>query len=113
MINNVVLVGRLTKDIELKDLENKSVANFSLAVQRKLKNENGEREADFINCVIWNETAKLLKEYSKKGDLIGVEGRLQTSNYEKEDGTKVYKTEVIVERITFLNSKKEDNKDGE
>lgn len=107
MINKVVLVGRIANDFELKELDKETkVINFSLAVNKGYKNEKGESEADFINCVIWNKIAENMKEYSKKGDLVGVEGRLVTSNYEKDD-VKHYKTEVRVDRIIFLGSKKE------
>lgn len=105
MLNNVILVGRLTKDVELKELENDgAVVRITLAVQRGYKNAEGEKEVDFIEVTCWNETAKLVKEYSKKGDLIGIKGRLQNNNYEKEDGTKVYQTVVIAERVNFLKS---------
>ena len=105
MLNNVILVGRLTKDVELKELDKEgAVARITLAVQRSYKNADGEKEADFIEVTCWNETAKLVKEYSKKGDLIGVKGRLQNNNYEKEDGTKVYQNTVVAEKISFLKS---------
>ena len=105
MLNNVILIGRLTKDVELKELENEgAVARVTLAVQRIFKNKDGEKEADFIEITCWNETAKLLNQYGKKGDLIGVKGRLQNNNYEKEDGTKVYQLTVVAEKVNFLKS---------
>lgn len=105
-MNNVILIGRLTKDLEVKELEGgKKVANFTLAVSRKYKNEEGKVEADFINCVAWNETSERIKEFCKKGDLLGVTGRLTSSSYEKDE-VKHYKTEVIVENISFLTPKK-------
>jgi single-strand DNA-binding protein len=108
MINNVVLTGRLTKDAEIKYFENGSAkAQFTLAVQRKFKSEN-QPEADFINCVVWNKAAEILADYTKKGSLIGVEGRIETRNYENGEGNRVYVTEVVVENFTFLESKKQE-----
>ena len=97
MINNVVLVGRITRDPELRYTpQNQAVATFSLAVNRQFKNANGEREADFINCVIWRQQAENLANWAKKGALIGVTGRIQTRNYENQQGQRVYVTEVVV-----------------
>ena len=105
MINNVVLVGRVTKDIELKVTPTgKSVCSFSLAVNRKFV-QDGERQADFINCQLWGKSAETLEKYGKKGMLIGVEGRLQTRNYINQQGQTVYVTEVVVESFTFLEKK--------
>lgn len=113
MLNNVVLVGRLTADPELKEVgKDGKVVNFSLAVQRTYKNADGEYETDFIQCNVWNNIAENMKEYCKKGDLIGVKGALQSSSYEDKDGNKKYKTDVRVEKVTFLSSKKEENEDG-
>lgn len=113
MLNNVVLVGRLTADPELKEVgKDGKVVNFSLAVQRTYKNADGEYETDFIQCNVWNNIAENMKEYCKKGDLIGVKGTLQSSSYEDKDGNKKYKTDVRVEKVTFLSSKKEENEDG-
>lgn len=106
MINNAVLVGRVTKDIELKQTQaNKSVTQFVLAVNRQFKNANGEREADFINIVAWGKTAELLAQYAHKGSQIGVVGRIQTRNYENQQGQRVYVTEVVAESMTLLDSK--------
>lgn len=106
MINNTVLVGRVTKDIELKQMQaNKSVTQFVLAVNRQFKNANGEREADFINIVAWGKTAELLAQYAHKGSQIGVVGRIQTRNYENQQGQRVYVTEVVAESMTLLDSK--------
>lgn len=107
MINNVSLTGRITKDLE-KHQTNKgtSVVNFTLAVDRRRKNANGDREADFISIQAWGLTADLLSKYCSKGSLIGVEGRIQTRNYENNQGQRVYVTEVVAENITFLDSKK-------
>lgn len=85
MINNVVLVGRLTRDVELRYTpSNQAVATFTLAVNRNFKNQDGEREADFINCVMWRQQAENLANWTKKGALIGVTGRIQTRNYENQ-----------------------------
>lgn len=107
MINNVVLVGRLTKDPELKQTSSGIYfSNFTLAVNRSFKNDNGETEADFINCIVWRNQAENLCKYMKKGSQIGVEGRIQTRSYETEDGMR-YITEVVANSITFLESKTE------
>lgn len=106
MINNAVLVGRVTKDIELKQTQaNKSVTQFVLAVNRQFKNANGEREADFINIVAWGKTAELLAQYAHKGSQIGVVGRIQTRNYENQQGQRVYITEVIADNFQMLESR--------
>ena len=106
-MNKVMLVGRIANDLELKELDKDTkVINFSLAVNRGFKNKDGEKEVDFINCSIWNKIAENMKEYTNKGDLVGVEGRLVTSSYEKDE-VKHYKTEVRVENIIFLGTKKE------
>ncbi|WP_161979882.1 single-stranded DNA-binding protein, partial [Streptococcus sp. S784/96/1] len=100
MINNVVLVGRLTRDVELRYTPgNVAVVTFTLAVNRNRKNQNGEREADFINCVIWNQPAENLANWAKKGALIGITGRIQTRNYENQQGQRVYVTEVVADNF--------------
>ena len=114
MLNNVVLVGRLTSDPELKEVGKEGkVINFTIAVQRSFKNAEGEYDADFINCNVWNQIAENMNEYCHKGDLIGIKGQLQSSSYDDKEGNKRYKTEVRVEKVTFLSSKKETDKDGE
>ena len=106
MINNVTLVGRLTKDVELKYTPaNQAVAQFTLAVNRTFKNANGERESDFINCVIWRKSAENFANFVKKGALIGITGRIQTRNYENAQGQRVYVTEVIAENFQMLESR--------
>lgn len=101
-MNSVTIVGRLTKEPELTELESgKKVLNMLLAVQRQFKNENGEYETDFIDCVLWDGIAINTSEYCKKGDLVGVRGRLATEYYETDDKTHK-KTNVIAEKITFL-----------
>lgn len=106
MINNVVLVGRLTRDPELKyTTSNVAVATFSLAVNRTFKDANGERETDFINCVIWRQQAENLANWAKKGALIGITGRIQTRSYENQQGQRVYVTEVVAENFQMLESR--------
>lgn len=113
-MNTVILIGRLTKEVELRYTEKElPIANFTIAINRDYKNENGEYETDFINCVAFQQSAKLMGEYTHKGDLIGVKGRLQTRNYEDKEGKKHYITEVIAERITFLQAKKEEKNEYE
>ncbi len=103
MMNRVVLVGRLTKDPELRYTPSGvAVATFTLAVNRTFTNQSGEREADFINCVIWRRPAENVANFLKKGSLAGVDGRVQTRNYEGQDGKRVYVTEVVAESVQFL-----------
>ncbi|MDT2687490.1 single-stranded DNA-binding protein [Enterococcus gallinarum] len=110
MINNIVLVGRLTKDPDLKYTGNgTAVATFNLAVNRNFTNQSGEREADFINCVIWRKPAESLANYAKKGVLIGITGRIQTRSYDNQQGQKVYVTEVVADNFQLLESKKADS----
>jgi single-strand DNA-binding protein len=108
MLNRVVLVGRLTKDPELKYTPNGvAVANFTLAVNRPFSNQQGEKEADFINCVVWRKPAENVANYLKKGSLCGVDGRLQTRSYENNQGQRVFVTEVMAESVQFLEPKKD------
>ena len=108
MLNNVVLVGRMTKDAELRYTpNNQAVATFSLAVNRNFKSQNGEREADFINCVIWRQQAENLANWAKKGALIGITGRIQTRSYENQQGQRVYVTEIVAENFQLLESRKD------
>lgn len=110
MLNSVVLVGRLTRDAELRYTpQNQAVATFSLAVNRDFKNQNGEREADFINCVIWRQQAENLANWAKKGALIGITGRIQTRNYENQQGQRVYVTEVVAEKFQLLEFNNQSN----
>ncbi|GAA3721741.1 single-stranded DNA-binding protein [Salinicoccus jeotgali] len=106
MLNRVVLVGRLTKDPELKVSQNNiSVATFTLAVNRPFTNANGERGADFINCVVFRKQAENVNQYLKKGSLAGVDGRLQSRSYENKEGQRVYVTEVVCDSVQFLEPK--------
>ena len=113
MINNVTVVGRLTRAVDLRYTSNGTAyASFTLAVDRDFKNQNGEREADFINCAMWRKPAENLANYTKKGSLIGIEGRIQTRNYDNQQGQRVYVTEVLAEKFSFLESAKTANNDG-
>lgn len=106
MMNSICLVGRLTKDVELRYTpSNVAVAMFTLAVNRTFKNENGDREADFINCVMWRQQAENLANWAKKGALIGITGRIQTRSYDNQQGQRVYVTEVVAEQFQLLESK--------
>ncbi|KAA9014588.1 single-stranded DNA-binding protein [Niallia endozanthoxylica] len=106
MINRVILVGRLTKDPELRYTPSGvAVATFTLAVNRTFSNQQGEREADFINCVVWRKQAENVANFLKKGSLAGVDGRIQTRNYEGQDGKRVYVTEIVAEGVQFLEPK--------
>jgi single-strand DNA-binding protein len=106
LINRVVLVGRLTKDPELKYTPNGvAVATFTLAVNRQFANQQGEREADFLNIVVWRKTAENAANYLKKGSLAGVDGRIQVRTYE-QDGKRQYFTEIIADNVQFLETKK-------
>lgn len=110
-MNQVILVGRLTETPELKiyDDNQKCLSYFNLAITRPYKDENGEYNTDFIRCVVWNSIANNVCDYCKKGDMIGVKGRLQSYNYDDSDGIKKYGFEVIAERITFISPKKCEN----
>ena len=106
MINNVTLVGRLTKDPDLRyTASGTAVATFTLAVNRNFTNQNGNREADFINCVIWRKPAETMATLAKKGSLIGVVGRIQTRTYDNQQGQRVYVTEVVADNFQLLESK--------
>lgn len=110
MINNVVVVGRLTRAVDLRYTSNGTAyASFTLATDRDFKNQNGEKETDFINCVMWRKPAEKLANYTKKGSLIGIEGRIQTRNYDNQQGQRVYITEVLAEKFSFLESAKKDD----
>lgn len=106
MINRAVLVGRLTRDPELRyTASGVAVATFTLAVNRQFTNRQGDREADFINCVIWRKAAENFANFTHKGSLVGVDGRIQTRSYENQQGTRVYVTEVVVDNFSLLESK--------
>jgi single-strand DNA-binding protein len=109
MINKVILVGRITKDPEVKSTQsNIPVVTFTLAVNRQFTDSSGERQADFIQCVVWRKQAENLARFVKKGALLGVEGRIQTRNYESDNGTR-YITEVVCDSVQFLESRSDVN----
>lgn len=106
MLNRVVLTGHFTKDPEVRATPSGlSVVQFTLGVQRQFSRKDGERESDFISCVAWRKIAENIGKYFHKGDLIGVDGRIQTRSYEDKNGQRVYVTEVVVDNFAFLNSK--------
>lgn len=108
MLNQTVIVGRIVRDLEVHETESgNKVAQLTLAVPRSFKNINGEYDTDYIPCVLWKGVAENTAEYCKKGDLVGIKGRIQTRSYEHQDELK-YVTEVIAEKVTFLSSKKTD-----
>lgn len=107
-MNLTVLVGRLTRDPELRMTQSQvAVCSFTLAVDRKFKSASGEREADFIPCVAWRKTAELINQYVQKGHRLGVIGSIQTRSWDKGDGTRGYATEVMVEEIEFLQPREQ------
>ncbi len=110
MLNRVVLVGRLTRDPELKFLgDGTAVANFTLAVNRPFKNGEGKQDADFINCVVWRKPAENVANFLKKGSLAGVDGRVQTRSYDNNEGKRVFVTEVVAESVQFLEPRNSQN----
>ena len=105
-MNKAILIGRLTKDPELRTTPTgRNVCQFAIAVNRTYASASGEREADFINCVVWDKQAENLAKYQKKGNQIAVEGRIQTRNYDDKDGKRVYVTEILASNISFLDAK--------
>ena len=112
-MNKVILIGRLTRDPELRTTTSgTATTSFSIAVDRPFVNQQtGQREADFINCVAWRKQAENISRYCFKGTQVAVEGRIQTRNYDAQDGTKRYVTEVICDNVTFLGSKNSNNND--
>ena len=108
MINNVVLIGRLTRDVELhRTPQDQAVGQFTLAVNRNFKNQDGGYDADFINCVIWRKLAENFASWIKKGNLVAITGHIQTRNYENQQGQRVYVTEVVID--SFRSLEKRDN----
>ena len=105
-MNKAILIGRLTRDPELRTTPTgRNVCQFSIAVNRTYTSANGEREADFINCVVWDKQAENLARYQKKGNQIAVDGRIQTRNYDDNNGRRVYVTEILVNNISFLDAR--------
>ncbi len=114
MINRTVLVGRLTKDPELKYTPSGvPMARFTLAVNRPFSNQQGEKEADFINCIAWRKQAESLSNYMKKGNMVGIEGRIQTGSFEGQDGKRVFTTDVVADSIQFLEARGGNNTQGQ
>lgn len=108
MLNRVALVGRLTKDPELRRTSNgKAVTSFNLAVERNFKSD--DQEADFINCVCWGKIAENTERYCSKGSMVSIDGRIQTRSYDNNQGQRVYVTEVIAESVQFINTRKNEN----
>ena len=108
-MNKAILVGRLTRDPEVKNTTTgKSVASFTLAVDRRFKNKDGQKEADFINIVVWGKQAEFAAQYLSKGSQISLSGRLQVSSYDAQDGNRRYVTEVVADEINFINTGKKD-----
>lgn len=105
MLNQVVLVGRIANEPEIKDTENNRLLNITLAVPRAYKSKDGSYDTDFINCILWKGVAESTAEYCQKGDMVGVKGRLQQSNYEDKDGNKKVQLQVVAEKVTFLSTK--------
>ena len=113
MLNQVVIAGRLTGDPVVEEVEGgKKVSSITVAVPRSYKNVDGTYDTDFIRCTLWGGIAENTGEYCKKGDIVGVKGRIQTSSYETEDGNKKYAMEVVAEKISFLSSKKVGEENG-
>lgn len=111
ILNQTVIVGRIVRDPELRETDNgNKITNITLAVPRSFKNTNGEYETDFISCVLWKGVAENVVEYCKRGDLVGVKGRIQSRNIEEEDSKKQI-LEVVAEKVTFLSSKKKEEAD--
>lgn len=107
-MNNVCLIGRITAEPEMRvTATGVEICGFTLAVNRNFVNADGEREADFINCVAFRNSAKIIADYVSKGNLLGIDGRIQTRNYDDKDGKKVYVTEVIVNQVDLLTPKQD------
>ena len=113
-MNKIILIGRLTKDPEVRSTSTGiTTANFTVAAQRPFKNKNGEQEADFLPCVAFRNSADFISKYFKKGSMICVEGRVQTRNYDAQDGTKRYVTEVVANNVTFVGGKNDSTPSSE
>lgn len=114
MLNRAVLTGRLTKDPEVQYTTNGTpVLSFTLAVDRQFRNKQGDRDADFINCVIWRKSAENFANFTHKGALVGIDGRIQTRNYENNQGQRVYVTEVVVDNFALLEPRRQGNNGGQ
>ena len=108
-MNKVWLSGRMTKDVELRHSQTgTAVAKFNVAVKRNVKNKEGKYDSDFVNCIAYNQLGEMISKYFKKGSRIGLIGRIQSGSYTNQKGDKVYTTDIVVERVEFLNNKKEE-----
>ena len=108
-MNKVILIGRLARDPEMRTTPSGvATTSFTIAVQRNYANAQGDREADFISCVAWRKQAENIAKYCSKGSQVAVEGRIQTRNYDAQDGTKRYVTEIVAEEVEFLSTKSQD-----
>lgn len=107
-MNKVQLLGRICNDLELKQVGENKYTRFSVAVNRRYTKEDGTREADFISCVAWNNSAETIVKYFKKGNQIGIVGRIQTGSFEKENGDKTYTTDIIIEEFDFVEKKSDE-----
>lgn len=112
-INNAVIMGRLTKDIELRKAGDHKVANFTVAVDRNFVDEDGERQADFIRCVAWNGTAEFIEKYFHKGSMIALTGWIQTGSYEDEDGKTVFTTDLVINTVSFTGERADRDEDDD
>jgi single-strand DNA-binding protein len=113
MLNRVILIGRTTKDVDLRrTTSGTAVSTFTLAVENRFVQKDGQNTADFISCVAWNNTAEFLDKYVKKGSLVSIEGRIQTRNYDNKDGNRVYVTEVVAENVRMLGSRNNERTTG-
>jgi single-strand DNA-binding protein len=107
-MNNVILIGRITKDLEVKEAGTAKVVNFTLAVDRGIKDKQGNKQTDFINCQAWNATATYMGTYLKKGNLVALEGRIQTRSYQDQQGQTRYVTEVVADQVNNLTPRSAD-----
>jgi len=113
MLNRVILIGRTTKDVDLRrTTSGTAVSTFTLAVENRFVQKDGQNTADFISCVAWNNTAEFMDKYVKKGSLVSIEGRIQTRNYDNKDGNRIYVTEVVAENVRMLSSRNNEKGNG-
>ena len=113
MLNSVAMTGRLTRDVDLRYTQSgTAVGSFTLAVDRQFKSKSGERETDFVNCQVWRKSAENFTNFTHKGALVGVQGRIQTRTYDDKDGKKVFVTEVIVDNFALLEPKQTSHNNG-
>lgn len=114
MLNNVCLNGRITRNLELKQTSNNnSSLNITLAVERNFKDQNGQKQTDFISCKVFGKRAETIAQYCQKGDLISITGSIQTGSYQKQDGTKIYTTDVMVNEFSFIAKSQQANQNNQ